>query len=136
MAAYKNGGSIVAEYAKRTKEEMENVEALRPIAALGRTVTLVERSKTIGVRTADAIIDGEKWEVKTNYKPTKSAIDNALRSCNGQAKNLIINIQSDITDENLIGGIKLRIHRTDIETIVIVKNGKIVRTIKRKDILK
>ena len=127
LASYNNGGSIIAEYAKKTKEESENIEALRPIAALGRTVTLIERSKTIGVRTADAIIDGEIWEVKTNYTPTKRAIGGAIRKANGQAEKMVINIKSDITDKDIYNGIKGQIKYTNIQEVIVVRNGKIVR---------
>ena len=132
VASYENGGSIIAEYAKRTKEEAENVEALRTFAAQGKTVTLIKADNA--KRTSDAMIGNEKWEVKTNYTPTKSAIDNALRSCNGQVENLIINIKSGISDETIAKGIKSRIHRTNIKRIVIVRDGKVTKEITRENI--
>lgn len=131
VASYKNGGAIIAEYAKKTKEESENIEALRYFAEKGFCVRLIKTDNA--KRTADALIENEKWEVKTNYTPTASAIDNAIRSCNGQAENLILNIKSNISDEILEKGIKSRIYRTNIKKIIVIKDGKIIKEISRQN---
>ena len=136
LQSFDNGGCISAEYDKRTNEENENIKALTPLAAMGKKIILKATSKKTGVRSADSFVDGELLEVKTNHTPTVSAIDNAIRSCNGQAKNLLINIESNISQETLEKGIKGRIFRTNIEKIIIVKNGKIERTYYRNMIEK
>ncbi len=50
-------------------------------------------------RTADALNEtlNIKQEFKLNNTPTKSAIDNALRRAKGQASNIVIQINSDIS---------------------------------------
>lgn len=65
------------------------------------------------------------WEIKTNKEPTKSAIDHALRKANTQAKKMILNVTSEITELDLIRGIKGRFPRTDLEEIIIIKDGVI-----------
>ena len=62
---------------------------------------LCKANNKAGVHTADCTIDGVEWEVKTNHTATVSAIDNALHSCNGQSKNLVLNITSGISTEQV-----------------------------------
>lgn len=132
---HESGGRISANYGEATKEEAENVAALMAFALHGSSVVLMKAVNKQKIRSADCTIDGVEWEVKTNRKATASAIDNALRSCNGQSKNLILNLTSGITDELLLRGMKSRIHRTSIERIVVERNGEIVRTYSRNDII-
>ena len=112
------------------------MEALIPLAETGKKITLLRATNERNTKNADALIDGEKWEVKTNFTPTKSAIDNALHSCNGQSQNLVLNIKSEITEETLMEGIRSRLRRTIIERIIIIREGKIEKTLRRSDILK
>lgn len=123
--SFENGGSIFANYPKSSNEERENVEALKTFAERGSKVLLLQKSDEKGCRRADSTIDGVSWEVKTNHTPTVSAIDNALRSCNGQSKNLVLNIKSDITNEMIENGFWMRIYRTNLERIIVERNGKI-----------
>lgn len=131
----KNGNSIISENKFPTREEADNIAALKTFADKGDTVVLLRTSDQKGARTADSTINGVLWEVKTNIEPTSSAIDSALHSSNGQAKNLIINVVSGITDARLLKGLKERIKRTRLEKIVIERKGVIVKTYLRKDLL-
>ena len=108
---------------------------MKAFADKGSKVVLRKADNTEGVRSADSTIDGVVWEVKTNYEPTVSAIDNALRKCNGQSKNLVLNVTSDIPDEMLLEGFKGRIHRTNLEQITVERHGEIKRTYSREEIL-
>lgn len=63
-------------------------------------------------------------EYKENSKPTKSAIDNELRSAASQAKHVVINITSDIDFETLTRGVKGRVSQSSIEELIIIRNGK------------
>lgn len=101
----------------------------------GDKVVLLKTSNVKNTRSADSTINGVLWEVKTNREPTSSAIDSALHSSNGQAKNLIINVVSGITDAKLLKGLKGRIKRTRLEKIVIERKGVVVKTYLRKDLL-
>lgn len=131
-----SGGSIVSENQKITNEEKDNIDALKAFADKGDKVVLLKTSDQKGVRTADSTINGVLWEVKTNRTPTESAIDTALRSCNGQSKNLVLNLKSGITDTRLISGLKGRIQRTNIQKIIVERNGVIVKNFNRKDLIK
>lgn len=63
-------------------------------------------------------------EYKENNKPTKSAIDNELRSAASQAKHIVININSDIDFTDLTRGVKGRVSQSSIEELIIIRNGK------------
>ena len=130
-----SGGSIVANYKKTPPEEKENVAALKAFAERGSKVVLRKANNKAGVRTADCTIDGVEWEVKTNHTATVSAIDNALRKCNGQSRNLVLNITSDMSEEMLISGFRVRIHRTNLDQITVERHGEIKRTYSRTEIL-
>lgn len=67
---------------------------------------------------------GYKQEYKVNYKPTKGAIDNALRGASKQAKHIVIRIDSDIDLSDLTRGIKGRVNQSDIQEVMIIRNGK------------
>lgn len=132
---YDNGGLLESENKTPTKEENDNIEALKTFAEKGDKVILLKTSNVQNTRTADSTINGVLWEVKTNRTPTESAIDSALRSSNGQSKNLIINIKSGISDAKLLAGLKGRIQRTNIQKIIVERNGVIVKTITRKELV-
>lgn len=93
-------------------------------------------AKITGVKSADSRIGGELWEVKTNRTPTISAVDNALRSCNSQARNLVLNVESDISNKSLMAGITGCLPRTEIEKIIIVRGGRIAKRLSRDSLLK
>ena len=131
----KNGNSILSENKSPTREEADNIAALKTFADKGDKVVLLKTSNVKNTRSADSTINGVLWEVKTNREPTSSAIDSALHSSNGQAKNLIINVVSGITDAKLLKGLKGRIKRTRLEKIVIERKGVVVKTYLRKDLL-
>lgn len=54
---------------------------------------------------------GYEQEYKVNSKPTKGAIDNALRKAARQANNIVLRIDSEITLEDLRNGLCGRINR-------------------------
>ena len=128
-----SGGSVVKNYKGTPKEERANFAALKTFADNGSKVVLLETKKGYKVRTADCTINGVEWEIKTNQTATISAIDNAVHSCNGQSKNLILNVTSSLSDEDVFTGIKGRIMRTNIENIVVERNGEIQARYKRED---
>lgn len=79
---------------------------------------------------------GIEHEYKKISKPTKSAIDNALRSAKDQADDIVLYIKTEIADGDLRSAIISRINRSEnIKTITIIKNGN-DKTYKREDIIK
>lgn len=88
-------------------------------------------------RTADALNEtlGIKQEFKINTTPTKSAIDNALRRAKGQASNIVIQINSDISADDLTDAIKNRVRRSSGISEIWIKRGDFDSMYPRKDIL-
>lgn len=125
-----SGGKVTKSYSGTSREEAQNFAAVIPLADQGKNITLIQPVNKEGVRTADAIIDGEFWEIKTNKTPSKSAIDHEIRKANTQAKKMIINVTSGIDEETLLRGIKGRLPHTEIEELVIIKGGKIRRYVR------
>lgn len=118
-----SGGSVSASYSEVSKEETENLDAAIFLAELGKKVILLPAMNSM--KTADAVMDDEFWEIKTNHKPTKSAIDHSLHKAKTQAKKVILNIKSLISDEDLWRGINGRIFRTEIEELFLIRNKKV-----------
>lgn len=88
-------------------------------------------------RTADALNEtlGIKQELKINTTPTKSAIDNALRSAKGQSANIVIEINSNISTGDLADIIKNRVNRSPKIEEVWLRKGDIDRKYGRDEIL-
>lgn len=88
-------------------------------------------------RTADALNEtlGIKQELKINTTPTKSAIDNALRSAKGQSANIVIEINSSILTGDLADIIKNRVNRSPKIEEVWLKKGNADRKYGRDEIL-
>ncbi|MDO4783358.1 MAG: phage minor head protein [Capnocytophaga felis] len=79
---------------------------------------------------------GYEQEYKRISKPTKNAVDNAIRSAKDQADHIVLDIKADILDGDLRSAIVSRVNRSEnIKTITIIKNGN-DKTYKREDILK
>lgn len=88
-------------------------------------------------RTADALNEtlGIKQELKINTTPTKSAIDNALRSAKGQSANIVIEINSSISTGDLADVIKNRVNRSPKIEEVWLRKGDVDRKYGRDEIL-
>lgn len=68
---------------------------------------------------------GIEQEYKVNYKPTKSAIDNEVRSTAKQADNIVLRIDSKITLEDLRNGIRGRLSRCiNVKSVTIIRDNK------------
>lgn len=78
---------------------------------------------------------GIEQEYKVNSKPTKSAIDNEIRSASKQADDIVLRIDSIITFEDLRNGIRGRVNRcANIKSVTILRHNKDV-TYTREQIL-
>lgn len=80
-----------------------------------------------GKRTADSFNKtlGITQEYKVNTTPTRSAIDNAIRSAVGQSSNIVLEVRSDISDGDLINAIRARVRREkDVRSVNVIRNGK------------
>lgn len=108
------------------KEKAENIEIAKYFAEkYGHTIDLIKPNQN--KKTADAYNYTKKefQEYKTNKTPTKSAIDSALRGGGKQAKHIVINIISDISEDVLTRGIIGRVNKkNEIEKVTIIRNNE------------
>lgn len=94
----------------------------------GYDIQLIARSDV--KKTADSYNRtlGVFQEYKMNNVPTRSAIDNAIRSGAKQANDLVLYINSDIRERDLINAVQNRVRRTgNVEYITIIRGNKISR---------
>ena len=121
-------------YKKKSAEEEQNLAVAKIIAdKLGVDVSLRYNDPT--KKTADAIINGEPWEIKTNYSSTKSAIDSSIKNAKGQARNIILHIQSDIKVKDAVMAVKHRMNRSDHfdRVYVVTKKGRVIKIVKKNN---
>lgn len=94
-----------------------------------------------GIKSADYIFKDEFLDLKTINKSNKQqlsrdAIYNSLKNCQKQSNNFILDITNYIYDENTINEQIDKIynskHRSWVDKIYILKNGKIIKIFKRK----
>ena len=129
-----NGASVTKLYKKKSAEEEQNLAVAKIIAdKLRGDVNL--RYNDPSQKTADAIINGEPWEIKTNYTATSSAIDSSIKNAKGQAKNIILHIQSDIKVKDAVIAVKRRLDRSSHfdRVFIVTKNGRIIRIVKKNN---
>lgn len=84
----KKHGQIIIEYGANPKPH--EIRTAHSIAAAGYTITLVAKSEIDGVKTADALIDGETWEMKAPTSNSRKAIQKNMHKALKQSRNLII----------------------------------------------
>ncbi len=106
-------------------EKAENIEIARHFAnKYGHHIKLL--ASGFNTKTADAYnyTTSEILEFKTNRKPTKNAIDLAIRDAAKKAEHVIIHVKSDIDNNTLSRAIKSRVLREgSINAITIFRNG-------------
>ncbi|MDO5608269.1 MAG: phage minor head protein [Capnocytophaga sp.] len=120
-----NNGSVKVSSFHGKNEKTENIEIASYFAnKYNHEIELlrkleVEKSADVFNKTL-----GIEQEYKRVSKPTKSAVDNALRSAYKQAENVVLDIKSNISDGDLRDAILNRIRRVEeIKTLVIINNG-------------
>ena len=128
-----SGGKVTKSYAGTPKEEAQNLSAAKVLAdKKGWNVEL--RYNTPNRKSADAKINGEDWEIKTNYTPTASAVDSAIKNAKGQARNVILHIQSDIETKDAVNAVKWRLARKNhYDKVLIITKGNALISIVRKE---
>ena len=119
-------GKVIKNYKSSRPEDRDNMEAAEMIADYGKTIELLEPDNRQNKKNADAKMDGEAWEIKTNRTPTKSAIDNALRAAAKQADRVILHVLSDIPEERMREAVKNRFRREEnLKEIIILTEWKL-----------
>lgn len=123
------GGLVIKTYANSPKEEALNRAAVDILADEGYKVKLVQASDITSVKSADAVIDGEYWEIKTNKTNTFNAVDRAVRAAGLQAPNLILNLMSSIREEVWKSAVSYRYLRSrKIKGLIVITNDNRVLT--------
>lgn len=103
------------------EERNKNIETAIFLENKGYKVQLLEVVNQPNHKNPDARIikEGDALDIiiefKHNEKATKSAIDNEIRDARKQADYILIDVQSDISREDLLGGIKNRYRRPEPE---------------------
>lgn len=126
-----SGGKVTKSYAGTPKEEAQNLAAAKVLAdKKGWHVDLLANPHN--KKSADAKINGRMWEIKTNGTATANAIDVAIKGAKGQARNVVLHIQSDIDIGLAVSVATKRLKRSAQfdEIIVIAKNGDLYELVK------
>lgn len=91
----------------------------KAIASTGRTVIFIRRSEREHERTADVLIDGEIWEMKSPISGNLQKVRKTLRKALAQSANIIYDSQriKGVPDSNIERELR--------------KQGEAIRSIKR-----
>ena len=93
-------GQVLQHYSKEPEEHDNNLAAARILAdRKGYRVELVAAGNTQGLKSADALIEGRKWEIKTSREHTYTSVSNLLRKAKRQAPNVILHITGNVLEE-------------------------------------
>lgn len=129
-------GSVRVSSMHGKKERAENIRVATYLAEkYGYDIDLIANPE--GRKSADSFNRtlGIEQEYKVNSTPTKSSIDNLLRSGAKQADHIVLMIDSEIPLGELRNAIKDRVERTaNIKSIVLSINKK-DKTYKREEII-
>lgn len=88
---------VLQHYSKEPQEHDNNLAAARILAdRKGYRVELVAAGNTQGLKSADALIEGRKWEIKTSREHTYTSVSNLLRKAKRQAPNVILHITGNV----------------------------------------
>ena len=82
-------GKIIPNGVSLEKHEYKTILFL---TELGLDVELVPRSNKPGIRTPDAIINGEPWELKAPKGQGRWLLENTLQKATRQSQNVIIDL--------------------------------------------
>lgn len=132
-----SGGYVEVELNYNVTREAANVETAIILAKHGHKVRLLIASDLPGVRTPDAFLVDEnvRVEFKVNLRPTRSAIDNELRTAKTQASCIVLHIKSNLPKGYLIDALTSRLRRTiGIRKVWLIWKGNL-RCHSRKEIL-
>ncbi len=133
----KTGGWIRKDSDREEPEDAQNLKTAKILADNGYRVQLLERSMEKGVKSADALIDGELWEFKTNQSGTYGSISRNLRKAGHQANKVVLvmsaRVPSEIIDRAIRGRVKIK---GNINEVVVIMNKDILWKKSRTEILR
>lgn len=126
-----NGKTIALDY---SKAELEIAKLLQN--SFGGVVEMLPKVYwPQGIRTPDYIINGLKFDLKQPTGGGKNTIFNNLKAAKGQANNIVLDISNcKLSKEDCINSIKTCYgskHLQFLETIVLIKDNKIIKVFER-----
>ncbi len=119
-------------------EYRQNIAAASVLANDGYMVQFIGPTSNVkGQKTADVLIDGVKWEIKTITAPNKNTVKRSIRTAAKQADNIILNIKSEIKEVELKDAVSDRIRQnTSIREVAVIRKDRTVTRYSRAAILK
>lgn len=128
-----DGRNVVLDYKPKEKEiaKLLSKEA-------GVEVNMVPRvNNPQGVKTPDYLINGKGYDLKSLHETTgKNPIFNRIKNARGQAKNFILDLTDAGLEEDVVRKQLEKIFSDKdtefVDEVVVIKNGKIVKALKRK----
>jgi len=126
-----DGKHVVLDYSQYEKE-VADILAIK----YGREVNMIPRiSYPQGISTADYLIDGVRYDLKTIKTEGKNVLNNAIQKKKRQSSNFIFDIsECPLSEGDIISQIE-RIYKSFntrfVDEIVLLKKENIVRVFKR-----
>ena len=133
----KRGGWVRKHSGRKEQEDAQNLRTARILADNGHQVELVKKSDVKSVKSADAFIDGDIWEIKTSFKPSKNAVRKAIKRASKQADRVVLHINGGgIEDKVLKEAIseEFSLH-SNLSSLVLIKKDHLIGKFKRRAIL-
>lgn len=125
-----SGGYVEMHVSHSSHETARNIETAIVLAKLGFKVRLLPVDNTPHVKNPDAYLIDEDIiiEFKHNSTPTASAIENEVRDAKKQADYILIHVQSVLSKDNLIKGLRRHIHRAiNVNQVWLIFEEKLYR---------
>ena len=119
-------GVVRCSEAHGANEKAENIAIATHFAEkYGHEIDLLPRSNVRKVADVYNKTLGIEQEYKTNMTPTYGAITTELRKASQQANNIVLHIQSDISEDLLKRSIRGRVaYKKSIEAVTVLRGGE------------
>lgn len=138
------GGRVLQTYLKETAEHVDNFAAAKILAdKKGYAVELLGVSNVQGMKSADALINGELWEIKTNQAGAFESISGRLKEAKKQSPHVILKLKGEVAEEVWQSAVFYRFNRIDpksrsfvLQKIIVITKSNDVLTFTRDEVLK
>lgn len=128
-----DGKNVLLDYSKKEKQIAELLKKYT-----GGEIAMIPRVlNPQGISTPDYTLNGEAFDLKELMGESKNLVYNALSKKKKQASNFVLDISDCPLDEKeiyrQINDVYRSRHTTFIDKIILVKNEKVIRILKRKN---
>lgn len=100
-------------------------------------------SNVQGMKSADALINGELWEIKTNQAGAFESISGRLKEAKKQSPHVILKLKGEVAEEVWQSAVFYRFNRIDpksrsfvLQKIIVITKSNDVLTFTRDEVLK